>query len=313
LLEGDFEQGWEGWEYRGQYNLDGTPRRFSQPRWDGLPFSGKTLLVHAEQGYGDNIQFFRYLSKVAAMGGRLAVECPSPLFRLFRANLPAEVQLVRAFKEPLPDFDSVCPLMSLPLHFKTRLETIPAETPYLKPSAEAVASSPVLLALPGAPLLVGLVWAGNPAHENDYNRSLDLGWLEPLFAVPGITWVILQMERRPETFASMAEQHGWLDPMGGVKDFADTAAIIAQLDLVIGVDTALIHLAGALGKPVWLMLPTGPDWRWLQEREDSPWYPGMRLFRQREYNTWPEVIRRLADALPAGRDAWLQAKPESGA
>jgi len=302
LLQGDFERGWQGLEQRWQVNQAHDFRRFAQPRWDGRAFLGKTLLVHYEQGAGDGIQFFRYLPKVAAMGGRLVVECPASLYRLFRDNLPGEVQLVRC-QEALPDFDLYCPLMSLPLALQTRLETIPAALPYLKPPTEAVARSPVLTPTPGAQVLVGVLWAGNPGHHNDRNRSLDFSLLEPLLATPGVTWVILQMERRPDGFERLAAQHGWLDPMGGVKDFADTAAIIAQLDLVIGVDTSVIHLAGALGKPVWLLLPLMPDWRWLLGREDSPWYPGMRLFRQIEYNAWPEVVRRVACALPAERDA----------
>jgi hypothetical protein len=183
------------------------------------------------------------------------------------------------------------------------LDTIPAEVPYLKIPAEAVANCPLLQANPGAPLKVGLVWAGSVTHQNDQNRSLDFALLEPLFAVPGVTWVILQMERRPEGFAQRVAERGWLDPMGGVKDFADTAAIIGQLDLVIGVDTSVIHLAGALAKPVWLLLPQRPDWRWLLDRDDNPWYPGMRSFRQLDYNGWPALVRRVADTLAAERDA----------
>jgi len=307
LLQGHFEQGWAEMEYRWLTDRNREFRGFFQPRWDGKAFLGKTLLVHYEQGAGDGIQFFRYLPKVAAMGGRLVVECPASLYRLFRDNLPAEVRLVRC-QEALPDFDLYCPLMSLPLAFQTRLETIPANVPYLKPPAEAVANCPLLTARPGAQVLVGVLWAGNPGHHNDRNRSLDFSLLEPLLATPGVTWAILQLERRPEGFERLAASSGWLDPMGGVKDFADTAAIIAQLDLVVGVDTSVIHLAGALGKPVWLLLPLMPDWRWLLGREDSPWYPGIRLFRQSEYNAWPEVVRRVACALPTERDALLHSK-----
>jgi len=307
LVRGDFEQGWEGFEARFQTDQKHEFRGFAQPRWDGKPFFGKTLLVHNEQGAGDGIQFLRFLPAVAAMGGRLVVECPASLYRLFRESLPDEIQLVRC-QESLPDFDLYCPLMSLPLALQTRLETIPAQVPYLKLPAQAVADCPALIATPGAPVKVGLVWAGNSMHGNDRNRSLDFDLLDPLFATPGITWVILQMERRPDGFDHLAARNGWLDPLGQVKDFADTAAVIAQLDLVIGVDTSVIHLAGALAKPVWLLLPLAPDWRWLLEREDSPWYPSMRLFRQRQHKAWAEVIRRVADALPAERDALAQAQ-----
>jgi Flp pilus assembly protein TadD len=305
LLEGNFAQGWEEMEHRWHVKEQHVLRGFTQPRWHGLAYPGQTLLVHHEQGFGDSIQLLRYLPKVAALGGRLIFECQAPLYRLFRETLPAEIELAR-FSESLPGFDIYCPLMSLPLHFQTRLDTIPAEVPYLKIPAEALANSPLLQANPGAPLKVGLVWAGSVTHQNDKNRSLDFALLEPLFAVPGVTWVILQMERRPEGFAQRVEDRGWLDPMGGVKDFADTAAIIDQLDLVIGVDTSVIHLAGALAKPVWLLLPQRPDWRWLLDRDDNPWYPGMRSFRQLDYNSWPALVRRVADTLASERDALLQ-------
>ncbi len=307
LLFGNFELGWEGKEYRWKTELKNKLRGFSQPRWDGKAFPGKTLLVHCEQGAGDSIQFFRYLPRLKDMGGSLVVECPPFLFRLFRENLATDVRLVR-YQEALPDFDFHCPLMSLPLHFNTRLETIPADVPYMKPSAEAVANCPTLQTLPGAPFKVGVVWAGNPQHPNDNARSLDFSLLEPLFAIEGITWVILQMEQRPEGFECLVKQNGWLDPMDSVMDFADTAAVIVQLDRVIGVDTSVIHLAGALGKPVWLLLPFLSDWRWLLQREDSPWYPRMRLFRQTALDTWPEVIQRVATALSAERDVFLQNK-----
>ena len=306
LLRGEFAPGWEGMDYRFRVNQKLDFRGFAQPRWDGLAFAGKTLLIHHEQGLGDSIQMFRFLPAVAALGGALAVECPASLFRLFRDNLPPAVRLLRFREDAVPDFDIYCPLMSLPRALQIRLETIPGAAPYLHAPAQAAAACPLLQARPGAPLKVGLVWAGSSTHGNDRNRSLAFAGLEPLLAVAGVTWVILQRERRPPGFEALAAQRGWLDPMGGVGDFADTAALVAQLDLVVGVDTSVIHLAGALGKPVWLLLPLMPDWRWLLAREDSPWYPGMRLFRQAAHGDWPGVLRRVAAALAAERDAKLQ-------
>jgi hypothetical protein len=296
LLMGDFERGWVGYENRWKGTQNRQDHCFSQPRWDGQAFPHQTLLVYAEQGLGDNVQMFRYLPKLAAMGGRVILECPPGLFRLFQENTPRGVSILKPDETPT-DFDRHCPDMSLPLLFQTRLETIPNDIPYLHPPAEAVQACPVLPAAANGTRMVGLVWAGNPMHKNDHNRSMDFDRLGPLFDIPGITWVILQQERRPTGFADTVRQRGWLDPMGAVRDFADTAAIIDALDLVIGVDTAVMHLAGAMGKPAWLLLPMVPDWRWLMQGQDSPWYPSLRLFRQKTHNGWADVIQRVADAL----------------
>lgn len=293
LLQGDFAAGWDGYEYRWQAALKAHRRDFTQPAWEGQPFAGQTLLVYCEQGCGDSIQFVRYLPAVAALGGTLLLECPPELSRLF-SGLSSLVRIVPAGEE-LPSFDLHCPLLSLPKLLGTRLETIPAEIPYLSVPEAARSAMPVLAARPEAPLKVGLVWAGNPVHHNDPNRSLDFALLAPLFKVPNITWVILQKDRRPDHFSILAARRGWLDPLaeGAVQDFADTAALVEQLDLLIGVDTALAHLAGALGKPVWVMLPANPDWRWLTERDDSPWYSSMRLFRQPRRQAGPDVVERV--------------------
>lgn len=296
LTLGDYGQGWAGYEHRWASSLKPYDSGFPQPLWDGKPFVGKTLLIHCEQGAGDSLQFFRYLPEVARQGGNLTLRCPASLFRLFSTSLPPGTDIVQEIGA-LPEFDLHCPLMSLPFRLDTRLETIPAEVPYLRVPKEATATCPRLPTRPDAPLKVGLVWAGNPAHNNDSNRSVDFKLLEPLFDVPGITWVILQKERRPPGFAALARQRGWLDPITNAKDFADTAAVIRQLDLVIGVDTSVMHLAGALGKPSWLLLPIVPDWRWLLGRDDNPWYPTMRLFRQPRRGDWPTVVRRVADSL----------------
>lgn len=294
LLKGHFEQGWEDHEYRWAFDLKPYRSLFPELLWDGKPFPGQTLFVHCEQGIGDSLQFFRYIPLLADQGDKIVLGwCHDELLRLFRANAPEGVAIVGR-DEGLPRFDLHCPLLSLPKLFDTRLDTIPAHIPYLSPPAEAIAScSP----LPGSGVKIGLVWAGNPAHENDHSRSMELAMLEPLFAIPGIDWVVLQKDRRPEGFEALAQAQNWLDPVSHAQDFADTAAIVGQLDLVLGVDTAVIHLAGAMGKPVWLLLPMVPDWRWLLGREDSPWYPTMRLFRQQGIGQWPTLVEQVAWAL----------------
>lgn len=307
LLQGNFDAGWDAYEFRWEAALKPYLRTFSQPLWDGRAFRGQTLLIHCEQGSGDCLQFIRYLPLLKPLGGRVLLECPTGLTRLFAGVHGIDAIIPKG--ERLPDFDCYCPLLSLPSRFGTRLESIPAQTPYLKTPAEALESAPALTAQAGTTLKVGLVWAGNPGHSNDLNRSIGFDVLWPLLAVPGITWVILQKERRPEHFEALAARHGWLDPLDGVGDFADTAAIVQQLDLVIGVDTAVIHLAGALGKTTWALIPVNPDWRWMLEREDSPWYPSMRLFRQARRHAWPDVIEQAAAALAAWADT---AQNESG-
>lgn len=299
LLRGNFAQGFADHEYRWESTFQKFRPSFPQPLWDGKPFPGQTLLVHWEQGLGDNIQMFRYLRRLATLGGQVLFEAPLPLLRLFNANAP-ECVTILGEGQALPAFDQHCPIFSLPLLCNTLLDSIPPAAPFLKAPEDTIAASPKI---PGTGLKVGVVWAGNATHKNDRNRSMDLALLEPLFAVPRILWVILQKERRPEGFADLAQKRGWWDPMGGVSDLADTAAIIDQLDLVIGVDTSVMHLAGAMGKPAWLLLPHVPDWRWLLGRDDSPWYPTMRLFRQTAPGQWQALIQQLADALSAFENA----------
>jgi FkbM family methyltransferase len=303
LLHGDFEAGWAGYERRWETTLKPQRRWFEQPLWDGRPYPGLTLLVYCEQGVGDSLQFVRYLPEVATLGGRLLLECPPELVRLFRGV--AGIGRIIPRGEELPEFDRQCPLLSLPGLLGTRLDSIPAATPYLAAPEEARAAMPRIEAKADAPRKVGLMWAGNPRHANDLNRSIDFSLLTPLFEVPGITWVILQKDRRPFDLGVLAARRGWLDPLGEAKDFADTAAIIEQLDLVIGVDTSLVHLAGALGKPTWVLIPANTDWRWLLEREDSPWYPGLRLFRQPRRLAWPDAIERVAAELAV----WAGGRP----
>jgi len=300
LGRGDMQNGW--FEYEWRFCTPGlAAHRLPQPQWTGEPLEGRTILLHAEQGFGDTLQFVRYAPLVAQRGGRVLLGAPAPLHRLLR-TLPG-VERVLEPNEPPPPFDLHCPMMSLPLAFGTRLDTVPAEVPYFFPDPADVAAWRARLPDDGV-LKVGLVWAGNPRpnmpHANlvDRRRSLRLAQLAPLAGVAGVRFVSLQKDgdaavQTKDPPAGM----DLVDPMGEVGDFADTAALIATLDLVIGVDTSVIHLAGALGKPVWVLSRFDGCWRWLQGRDDSPWYPTMRLFRQQAPGAWEPVIERVAEAL----------------
>jgi tetratricopeptide (TPR) repeat protein len=300
LLAGDFAAGWRQYEWRWQTRqLDPDRRSFTMPRWDGSAGNGRTILLWAEQGLGDTLQICRYAPLVAARGWRVVVAVPASLTRLLRSLPGVSVQEIGA---PPAAADCHCPLMSLPLLFGTRVETVPAAPRYLAADPADVARRRPLLAAPGAVLTVGLAWAGNPGvlsamHQGvDRRRSIPLGRLAPLLAVEGVRFVSLQKDRRA---GERPESFGLLDIMDEVRDFADTAAIIAALDLVITVDTAIVHLAGALGKPVWLLNRFDPCWRWLLGRDDSPWYPGLRQFRQTAPGDWSGPIAAAAAALAA--------------
>ncbi len=276
LMLGRYAEGWREHEWRWR-RKDQPPRSYPQPLWRGEPLEGKTILLHAEQGMGDTIQFMRYVPMVAARGGRVMLQVPAPVLRLAQASLGHCAQVMSDGDVP-PAFDLHIPLLSLPFAFGTTLDTLPADIPYIEvDEAAATRWRERLGASPG--LKVGLVWAGSPQHKNDRNRSVALERLAPLFGASGIRWFALQVgERRAElarlpagTIADVSEH---------LTDFAETAAAIASLDLVIAVDTATAHIAGALGRPVWVLVPFVPDWRWLVGREDSPYYPSARLFRQ---------------------------------
>lgn len=295
LAIGDFEQGWPAYEWRWRGATDLTPRDFSQPQWAGEDLNGKTILLHAEQGFGDSIQFIRYLPMVAQKGGKIILELPDSLMPL----IPDTDGLVSMHRrgDVLPPFDVHCPLMSLPLSFGTTATTIPAPVPYLRAPAERVDRWRTHLAQLGKPR-IGLVWSGKPSHKNDHNRSIALSRLEPLLSVPGVSFVSLQREYRETELPALAN----LPIMRvdeAIADFADTAAAIGELDLVIAVDTAVAHLAGALGKPLWLLLSHIQDWRWMHDRSDSPWYPSARLFRQSQIGDWDGVIAAVAGELAA--------------
>lgn len=296
LLRGDFERGLPEFEWRWREGqLAGARRDFAVPQWQGdTDPAGRTVLVHAEQGLGDTLQFARYAPLLAARGARVVLEVQPPLRELLR-SLTGGVEVIgRGDALPAPDLH--CPLLSLPLAFGTRLESIPAPVGYLKADPARVARWQARLG-PAAGPRVGLVWSGNPDHNNDRNRSLSLAALAPLFG-PGFEFVSLQPAIRPADQAVLQSGQLALHHFGDdLQDFADTAALASLMDLVIAVDTAGAHLAGALGRPLWLMLPWLPDWRWLLGRANSPWYPTARLFRQPRAGDWASVIAAVGGAL----------------
>ena len=295
LLLGDFERGWPEYEWRWKCDEFFPQRRnFAKPIWLGKEdIFGKTVFVHAEQGLGDTIQFARYTQLLAQKGARVILEVwrfVTPLL----SDIPGAHQVVGA-GDPLPEFDVYCPLLSLPLAFGTRLETIPASIPYLYPSATKAKAWEDKLHR-GNTINVGIVWSGRPQHKNDRNRSLPLRILTAL-ADPQVQLISLQKELRPGDAKVLDANKQILHFGPELEDFSDTAALVANMDLVISVDTSIAHLAGAMGKPVWILLPFAPDWRWLLDREDSPWYPTARLFRQPKIGDWDGVISKVKHAL----------------
>ena len=292
LLQGEFERGWEEYEWRWRRPAT-PPRPFRQALWDGSALAGRTILLHAEQGLGDTLQFVRYAQHVKARGGRVIVECQAPLATLVSTCDGVDEVVVQG--SPLPAFDVHAPLLSLPLIFHTQINSVPNQTPYLNVPARDHAQIEAAIAAHNGQFKVGIVWAGRPTHPNDRNRSCELALFVALSARPGVALFSLQKgERCAELAASVVAA---TDLGGMLNDFSDTAAAIARLDLVITVDTSVAHLAGALGKPAWVLLPSVPDWRWMLTREDTPWYPNMRLFRQHQAGDWPTVFERVAAAL----------------
>lgn len=287
LKMGHLLEGWANYECRFQISELIPPRAFSAPLWTGQAFQEQRLLITAEQGLGDTIQFIRYAPLVKARGGTVVVECQATLAGLLK-SCPG-VDEVIASGQPLPDYDWYVSLMSLPHIFQTTLETIPSDVPYIKPIRSALQRTP------NRPLQVGLAWAGNPKHQRDRLRSCRFGELLPLFKIVGIHWVCLQKEipasdREPVATCETLERIC-------LDDFAATSEQVSGLDLVISVDTSVAHLAGALNVPVWILLAKASDWRWLLNRDDSPWYPSARLFRQREPGDWKEVFHRVSEEL----------------
>lgn len=289
LVLGDFAAGWKLFESRWSVAELGTLRRYPQlPQWLGNEsIAGKSLLLYNEQGLGDTLQFCRYLPALQAMGAKVSLAVQPPLVSLLAGQWPG-VPVAESFAD-VSGFDLATPLMSLPLALGTTLQTIPMGVPYIH-VPELAAS--VRHDRPR----VGLVWSGSTLHKNDKNRSMSIESLAPLFELP-VDWVCLQPEIRDADATWLAAHPEVHLERPALKDFVETAQIIAGLDLVVTVDTSVAHLAGALGKPVWILLPTGCDYRWLLEREDSSWYPTARLFRQAERGNWSAVVSRVAAAL----------------
>jgi len=296
LVAGDFEQGWINYESR--FNLPERKRgeyHFSQPVWQGENLAGKTLFIHVEQGLGDTIQFVRYIPLIMQYGGNIILESQKELLTLLQAQFPTITVILRW--NPPAEFDYHIAIMSLPLLFKTTLETIPAADGYLKNIKQTLIKD-----IPDNTkrLKVGIVWTGGEAHKNNKNRSMTLETLKPIFNKKNnknIEFYSLQYGKRVQDLelCGLSDQIKDLSPY--INNFTDTAAILKKLDLLISVDTSVAHLGGALGKPTWILLPYAPDFRWLLNTEDSPWYNSIRLFRQSKAGDWESVIMQLNTSL----------------
>jgi Tfp pilus assembly protein PilF len=296
LLFGDMTEGWRRYEAR--LEIPDRPlanRGFTQPRWQGEPFPGRTLLVNWEQGFGDTLMFLRYLPMVKALGGRVVLEVQPPLEGL--AATCAGVDEVVPHGRPLPPFDLHVPLLSLPFVFRTTLDTVPASIPYLDIPKAVPARREIDQALAGGAgrTRVGVIWAGNPGQARDSRRSIPAAQLAPLRALPGVAWYSFQFEAKEEPPLPGLVTLGAL-----LRGFTNTAYALAGMDLLIAADTVLAHMAGAFGIPTLLLLPFMPDWRWMMGRADTPWYPSMRLFRQPVPGDWRAVFLQVVRELAAG-------------
>lgn len=296
LLAGDFERGLSGFEWRPEGRLGSAPRP-SGPYWLGESLANRTILLRAEQGLGDTIQFCRYVPLVAAMGARVILDV-QPQLKPLLANLEGVNHLI-ARGEKAPAYDCLCSLLSLPLSFHTRMETIPANVPYLKAQATRMREWRERLAIKDNVLNVGVAWAGRSGRI-DSGRSIPLHFFAPLSCVANVRLISLQKEFGIDQLAHLpdgmrVETLGDFDASG--EAFLDSAALLESLDLVVTSDSAIAHLAGALGRPVWVALKFAPDWRWLLKRDDSPWYPTMRLFRQQRLDDWTDVFAMIAGEL----------------
>lgn len=308
LLHGDFARGWAGHEYRTvQMAKMGPLRSYPQPRWNGERFDGKRLLLWPEQGLGDQLQFARFIPRVKALGGTVVLVCSAPLLPLLRANCPQADEVV-ALGDAFEPVDLQLPIMSVPHVLRLGASLDAHCVPYIHTRGDIRARlNDVLPPLPVSSerkLRVGLAWAGQPKHTNDRNRSLKLETLRPLLGIPGIEWYSLQKgdgaEAQLEPFneLSAAQSQPTVTPLGPLfSNFDDTAHAVSRLDVVITVDTSVAHLAGAMGVPVWLLIPFVPDWRWQVKRTDSPWYPTARLFRQDKASDWSTVMNCVGAAL----------------
>ena len=295
LMLGDLQRGFREWEWR-WLKPDYEATRFPNlPRWDGSDLGGKRILLLVEQGYGDVFQFCRYAPLLKARGATVLMEVVADIHRLL-STVKGVDQLVIAGLSA-PEADLVTPLLSVPLWYGTTVETIPAEVPYLTADPRLVESFAAKYFRADPNFKAGIVWAGRPTHANDHHRSMALAALAPLAEVPGVSFYGLQKGDAAAQLRNPPAGMKIIDLSMGLTDFNWTAAAISGLDLVITVDTAVCHLAGALGKPVWVLVPFVPDWRWMLGRDDSPWYPTMRLFRQKTRGDWEGVLGRVKQEL----------------
>lgn len=291
LQSGDYARGFAEYEWRWKLRRS-PPRGFRQPIWNGKPFPGKTVLLHQEQGFGDVIQFARYATLVKKLGGTVVLECQPELARLMATIEGVDKVVMRG--APLPPFDFYAPMLTLPKIMGTTIKTVPAKVPYVKPPELHNLQLPVGQR---SVLKVGIAWAGKSSHRNDRNRSATLPQFMDLMGLPGIIFYSLQKGDVVADLRKYAADPLIYDVGRRVEDFADTAAVINQLDLVITVDTSVAHLAGALGRPVWVMLPHVCDWRWPATGERTPWYPTMRLYRQPTRGAWDQVFSKVRQDL----------------
>ncbi len=293
LLTGNYPQGWE--EYKWFWKLKGTNDfHFSQPQWDGSKIEGKTLLVYAEQGYGDTIQFIRYIPLITETGAEVILLCQEELKELF-LNLRNLKQVI-TFGEKLPHFDFYCSILMLPAIFQTTLENIPVNIPYIFTEQSLINEWHERLDN-NSKLKIGLVWSSGHRNSTLRFRSGNLNSFSMLTSIEGAEFYSLQKGISNEEANNFYQKMKIYDLTNNISNFNDTAALIMNLDLIISVDTSVAHLAGALGKPVWVLLPSVPDWRWMLNREDSPWYPTMRLFRQTTHGDWDTVIKKVYNAI----------------
>ena len=288
LLKGDFLNGWKEYEWRWRSVQKSQKRDFKRPLWDGTPLDGKSILVYAEQGFGDTIQFIRYIELLPDTGTIIIFACQPELKRLFKSIDRIDALVTKG--EVISDFDVHIPLLSLPYIFNTTLDSIPSQTPYLYSD---INSDFAFILDNEDHFKVGIVWAGSSTHVNDRNRSVNLNQFKELLSIEGCEFFSLQVGLHRADISQNGYDYIIKDLGKMFNDFRDTASAILQLDLVISVDTSVAHLAGALGKEVWTLLPFVPDWRWMFDRSDSPWYPSMTLFRQKKVGNWGDVFQQL--------------------
>ena len=293
MRQGKYREGWPEFEWRRTLPpVSELLMRLPGQAWRGEPIEGKTILLYHEQSLGDSLQYIRYAPLVAARGASVIVACPRKLESIFAGA--RGVSMVVADGDVLPPIHAHAALMSLPHIFGTTPDTVPAQVPYLHSVGVKVPKSPPRL---GEELCVGLTWAGDPAYVNDIYRSCPFAALEPLMWAEGVTYYCVQMGDKMMDLWGARGEARMIDMASSLRDLATSAAVIDQLDIVISVDTAVAHLAGAMGKPVWVLLPFSGDWRWGMAGDRTPWYPTMRLFRQRHPGNWSDPIKRMATML----------------